>query len=404
MQFSLLLALWAKGSRAMLIGLALSACTGSSNSSGSPGAPSGGGASSGTDNGGEGNARDAGEATGGNGVGDGAGSVGNGVGAGAGSPADDATTTNDLSDAADAMVVEASGPAACTPAMTGSRGLTMQTATVDGGLRTYLMYLPSSLDPSTPAPVLFVFHGSTMTGQQMHDITGFSDLAEREGFAVVFPDGQGAPIYLAPWNVEDPGQTVCGAGQLISAPGDDFAFMDAMKAMIGTYQCIDTPHIFVTGFSMGGYFSHHVGCYRGDVRAIAPHSGGTTAALSDCTTGHVPAIIFHGTMDGTIAPGCDDPNSPAQSGFPPSATLWSEKNGCAATYTTVAETSDAGGAGQCYLYDGCPVDGQVELCTFTGMAHCWAGGSTAGQGALSACPTYPGASELAWAFFKTYAW
>ncbi len=126
----------------------------------------------------------------------------------------------------------------CAPAMTGMRGLTMQTAMVGGMARTYLMYLPPSLDPGTPAPLVFVFHGSTMTGQQMHDITQYANLADRESFAVVFPDGEGAPIYLAPWNVENPGQTVCGSGQLINATGDDFGFMDAMKATVGFLEAI----------------------------------------------------------------------------------------------------------------------------------------------------------------------
>jgi polyhydroxybutyrate depolymerase len=237
----------------------------------------------------------------------------------------------------------------------------------------------------------------------MHDITQYETLADSEGIAVVFPDGEAGPGSIAPWNVENPGQTVCGAGQFATATGDDFGFMDAMKTTVQGYQCLDAAHVFATGFSMGGYFSHHIGCYRGDVRAVGPHSGGTIASLLSCTTGHVPAIIFHGTGDPLIAPGCDDPNSPAQTGFPPSATLWAQKNGCKTTYTTIPENG-SGGTGQCYLYDGCPADGQVELCTFNGMGHCWAGGSTAGQGAFAACPTYASATQLEWAFFKQYAW
>jgi polyhydroxybutyrate depolymerase len=288
--------------------------------------------------------------------------------------------------------------------MAGMRGLTMQKAMVGGLSRTYLMYLPQTLRPATPAPLVYVFHGATMSGQQMYDITQYATLADTEGIAIVFPDGEAGPGSLAPWNVENSGQTVCGAGQFVVATGDDFGFMDAMKATVQGYQCIDAAHVYATGFSMGGYFSHHIGCYRSDVRAVGPHSGGTIASLTSCTTGHKPIIIFHGAGDGLIAPGCDDPNSPAQAGFPAAATLWAQQNGCKSTYATVDEKGSGGGAGQCYLYDGCPADGQVELCTFTGMSHCWAGGSTAGQGAPYACPTYASATQLEWAFFKKYAW
>jgi polyhydroxybutyrate depolymerase len=290
----------------------------------------------------------------------------------------------------------------CNVTATGMRGMTMQTVTVGGTARTYLMYLPDSLSPSTAAPFVYVFHGAGMSGQQIYGITDYAALADKEGVAVVFPDGEGGPGSFTPWNVKNPGQNVCGPGNLVSASGDDFGFMDAMRANVEKYQCVDSAHVFATGFSMGGYFSHHVACYRSDIRAAAPGSGATIPSLDPCTTAHMPIIIFHGTADTLIPPGCDDPNSPAQSGFPSSATLWAKKNGCAATYQTVTEQGD-GGAGQCYVYDGCPADGQVELCTFNGMGHCWAGGTGAG-GPGGSCSGYPSATELEWSFFKKYAW
>jgi polyhydroxybutyrate depolymerase len=278
----------------------------------------------------------------------------------------------------------------------------MQTAKVGSANRTYLMYLPKSLSPTRPAAFVYVFHGHTMSGQEMYDITGYSALADSEGIAVVFPDGEGGPnSELGPWNVGSP---VCGAGEYFLANGDDFGFMDAMKAAVSRYQCLDSAHVFATGFSMGGYMSHHIGCLRDDVRAVAPHSGGTVASLSSCTTGHKPVIIFHGVADSIATDGCDDPNGPPQAGFPPSATLWAQKNGCKTTYTTIMEHASGGGSGQCYVYDGCPADGQVELCTFTGMDHCWAGGIASGQDAIYACPKYPSATQLQWDFFKKYAW
>ncbi|HEY3807682.1 MAG TPA: PHB depolymerase family esterase [Kofleriaceae bacterium] len=284
------------------------------------------------------------------------------------------------------------------------RGLTNRSIVVGGVSRTYLVYLPATADPTAPLPLVFVFHGYTMSGQEMHDMTQYAALADSDGIALAFPDGEGGPDSLEdPWNVENAGQTVCGAGQDVSATGDDFAFVDAMKADIAQDQCIDAAHVFSTGFSMGGYFTEHVGCYRSDIRAIAPHSGGTLADLSSCTTGHTPIILFHGTSDSVIDDACDDPSVTPDTGFTAAATLWAAKNGCATTYTTIAANGSGGGSGQCRLYDGCPADGQVELCTFDGMDHCWAGGATAGA-AGNACPTYANATQLEWDFFKKYAW
>jgi polyhydroxybutyrate depolymerase len=284
------------------------------------------------------------------------------------------------------------------------RGLTHRSLTVAGLKRTYLVYLPQSFDASKPIPFVFVFHGFTMSGLMMYDLTQYAALADSEGIGLAFPDGEAGPDSLgAPWNVVNAGQNVCGVGDFESATGNDFAFLDAMKADVAQDQCLDAPHIFATGFSMGGYFSHHIACFRSDVRAVAPHSGGTLASLSSCTTGHVPIIILHGKSDSVIDDACDDPHVTQDLGFPASATLWAKKNGCQSTYSTIATNGAGGGTGQCYLYDGCPSDGQVELCTFNGMDHCWAGGATKGSGGNS-CPKWANATELEWSFFKKYAW
>jgi polyhydroxybutyrate depolymerase len=309
---------------------------------------------------------------------------------------DDGFASND----ADASSTDGAGAGPC-GSRTGMRSLTMRSLTVLGLNRTYLVYLPASLDPQKPVPFVFVFHGFSMNGQEMYDITQYAALADSEGFGVAFPDGQPG----SPWDIGSASQIVCGAGNNLNARNPvDFRFIDAMKADIALDQCLDPAHLFATGFSMGGYFTHHVACLRSDFRGAAPHSGGTLADLSSCTTGHVPIIIFHGTNDGLIDDGCDDPNATPVSGFPPSATLWAQRNGCQNTYTTVTEDSDAGGTGQCYLYNGCPADGQVELCTFNGMPHAWAGGSATGQAASAAAPSYVSATHLQWSFFKKYAW
>lgn len=277
----------------------------------------------------------------------------------------------------------------------GMRGLTMRSLHVAGLDRTYLVYLPVDLDPTRPLPLVFVHHGYTMSGQNMYDMTGYPALADSEHIALAFPDGQAGPNSLgAPWNV---GSDVCPstAGPPPVATGDDFAFLDAMQADIAQDQCIDTAHIYVTGFSMGGYFSHHAGCMKPGIRAVAPHSGGTHA-LDQCVNQHMPIIIFHGLSDPLIPDGCDDPSGTPPSGVTPSATAWAMKNGCAPTAHAVQVEG-----GTCQIYDGCPADGQVELCTFTGMGHCWAGGSQAPYGCS---PGYASATQLEWDFFKQYAW
>lgn len=287
------------------------------------------------------------------------------------------------------------------------RGKTTRTLTVGGTKRSYIAYLPMALSPTMAVPFVYVFHGAGQTGANLYEITQYSTLADKENIAVVFPDGQGVSSAsgtgsLSPWSVTD-GPALCGLGTLVSNPNAaDFAFVDAIKADMTQDQCLDDKHVFATGFSMGGYFSHHIACDRTDFRAAAPHSGATMADLSTCKTTHVPIIIFHGTGDILIAPGCDDPNSPEQSGFPASATLWAKKNGCQPTYKTISEDVMSN-KGQCYLYDGCPAGGQVELCTFTNLPHAWAGAPTC-PGCIGSGAGFASATQLQWDFFKKYAW
>jgi polyhydroxybutyrate depolymerase len=277
----------------------------------------------------------------------------------------------------------------------GARGLSQREVTIDGGKRTYLVYLPDGA-ATTAMPLVFVFHGYTMSGQKMFDATEYAALADTEKIALVFPDGQGGPDTLgAPWNV---GSDVCrsNTGPPPVAMGDDFAFIDAVKADVSADQCVDRAHVFATGFSMGGYFSHHVGCKRPDFAGAAPHSGGTHD-LAECDTRPVPMIIFHGSSDPVIPAGCDDPNANPVGGMTASALAWATHNGCSATVTTRSVQG-----GSCIHYEGCPAKGQVEMCSFTSMGHCWAGGSASAP--LYTCQNYASATALTWEFWKQYAW
>ena len=297
---------------------------------------------------------------------------------------------------ADAGVdVDVSDPVICAT-RGGARGLSRREITIDGLRRTFWVYLPPEAPATQPLPLVVAFHGYTMSGKSMYDITQYQALADRETIALAFPDGQGGPnSVLSPWNV---GAGVCPTnfGLPPVATGDDFALLDFIKADVALDQCVDRDHVFVTGFSMGGYFTNHAGCMRSDIRAIAPHSGGAHE-LAGCLVSRKPVILFHGSLDPLVPPGCSDPNARPIPNVTPAADAWAEHNGCSTTTTSRME-----GDATCIHYEACPADGQVELCTFEGMGHCWAGG--AASGGIYACPNRGSATELEWRFFKQYAW
>jgi polyhydroxybutyrate depolymerase len=357
-----------------------------------------------------------GSAAGGSGAAAGAISLGGMSGGGQGGAVGSAAGTT--GSAGTAVAVAGSGPTSAGSgseapasgqcgARSGMRGKTDRTVDVGGSKRTVIAYLPQDADPSVPLPFVYVFHGANQSGRILYDMTEYAKLADREKIAVVFPDGQGVSSAtgassLSPWNVSD-GGLLCGLGTLVSNPNAvDFAFMDAIQADVSKDQCLDDQHVYATGFSMGGYFSHHVACMRPGIRAAAPHSGGTLSDLGTCTNSHMPIIIFHGNADPLIDDACDDPLVGAEPGFTASPTLWAMKNGCKTTYQTVP-TDGPSGKGQCLIYDGCPADGQVEACIFSDLGHAWAGApvceSCIGEGA-----GWASATQLEWEFFEKYAW
>jgi polyhydroxybutyrate depolymerase len=231
----------------------------------------------------------------------------------------------------------------------------------------YIVHFPPDLDPNQPVPLVFVAHGFTMSGAVMQSITGFDKIADTDHFVVVYPDGDGG---ATPWNV---GAGSCAPGSVVDAPAaDSFGYLDAMRASVEQDQCIDARRVFVTGFSMGGYFSYNVGCQRGNTfaRAVGPHSGGTYPGA--CPGAPVPIFMMHGDADTFI-----DYRLCGQA----ARDLWLERNHCSKEF----DTKPAMG-GSCDWYKGCDPNGQTVFCSWNGVGHAWA----------------PGAAPAVWSFFKQY--
>jgi len=231
----------------------------------------------------------------------------------------------------------------------------------------YIVHFPAGLDPNTPVPLVYVAHGFTMSGALMQSLTGFDAVADANKFVVVYPDGDGG---ATPWNV---GAGACLPGAIVDAPAaDSFGYLMAIRAEVEANQCINAKQIFITGFSMGGYFSNNVACQLGNtlVRASGPHSGGTYEG--SCPGAPVPMFIMHGDADTFIdytacGKGARD--------------YWLARNKCGTEF----ETKPVMG-GSCDWYKGCDPNGQTVFCSFNGVAHAWAGGAT----------------DAVWSFFKGY--
>lgn len=103
-------------------------------------------------------------------------------------------------------------------------------------------HLPSELPAG--APLVVVLHGCTQTASGYDLGAGWSTLADREGFALLFPEQQRANNANVCFNWFEPGDTQRGKGEALS-------ISQMIEAMIARHG-LDRRRVFITGLSAGG--------------------------------------------------------------------------------------------------------------------------------------------------------
>lgn len=175
--------------------------------------------------------------------------------------------------------------------------------------RSMLVHAPKGYDGATPAPLVFLLHGSGGSGARMLETSRLAEAADQHGFIVAAPDG-GIPVGQGfVWNI--PGvPTIAG-----TVPGpndaDDVAFIKAAIDELVAAGCADETRVYVTGLSGGGRMSSWLGCVAADrIAAIAPVVGlragnpskddPTRPDPGTCTPSRpMPVMAFAGDADTT---------------------------------------------------------------------------------------------------------
>ncbi len=163
---------------------------------------------------------------------------------------------------------------------------------VDGRVRHFEWYEPSTLEPG--APLVLSIHGSGMDGESTRRFTrwGFEELAEREGFVVAYPLG-----FEREWNgCRSPGVTRADREDL-----SDTRFLLEIARVLGERLALDPTRLYAAGISNGGQMAYRLA-------HDAPGRVAAVAALiaqipepenSDCNAprGPVPVLVMNGTAD-----------------------------------------------------------------------------------------------------------
>lgn len=253
-----------------------------------------------------------------------------------------------------------------------------------GQHRTYYLHTPPSYTATHPLPLLVALHGSGMQGKEMAQKTALSELADREGFIVVYPDG-----LKQKWNVSG------------KSPEDNVEFVHALIDQMQQIRSLDAGRVYVVGLSNGGILAQKLACEAPDqIAAIATVAASLPIQFSShCQTQKpISLLMINGTADSVV---------PWQGGEPPNVRVgrnlsippipdvvnfWQQHNGC----PTKAKIEQPSNLVEVTDYQSCQAQSEIMLVALKGAGHVWAGGGY-GQS------PFGDTTQRVWQFFQRHS-
>src|SRR5262249_13324839 len=117
--------------------------------------------------------------------------------------------------------------------------------THDGRKRRYLVHAPPAAAAGRPLPVVLGFHGGGGRAESFRTMSRLSEVADRHGFLVVYPDGTGRWANVLTFNAG----RCCGyaAEQQV----DDVGFVRRLLDELPRLYPVDPRRVYATGMSNG---------------------------------------------------------------------------------------------------------------------------------------------------------
>lgn len=250
-------------------------------------------------------------------------------------------------------------------------------------IRTYSIYLPANIKAG--APVVVYTHGY---GSKTRNRPALNAVAEREGFAVCYPDGSPDSKGKDGWKVGYPTQS--------SMTVDEADFFFCLKNEICNRFNLSKENCFMTGMSNGGDLCYQLAYTApGLFKAYASVAG----LLFECTYLNypqpkpVPFMEIHGDCDTTSRWEGDHANSDGWGQYIPvdlAVTSLAVANLCCTeTHERFDNVSDSTRSIEKIVYGASPFGYDVELYKIEGGGHSWAEKDVETH-------------ELIWRFFSRY--
>lgn len=163
-----------------------------------------------------------------------------------------------------------------------------RTVTLDSkdGPRTALVHRPSGL--ANNSPLVVVLHGAYGTAERTKASLGWDALADRDGFAVAYPNG-----YQKTWNAG----FCCGLAN--SRKVDDVGYLHRLVQYLIAHDGVDPRRVYAVGMSNGAMMAYQWACARpDDLAGIGPVAG---ALVTNCQPApEMTVVAIHGTADRSV--------------------------------------------------------------------------------------------------------
>lgn len=274
--------------------------------------------------------------------------------------------------------------------------------TADGLLRSYIVHIPVGYNAKKTYPLVLVFHGGFGWAENIETHSGISQLADKNGFIAVYPNGIESNTNIRTWNAGD----CCGYSSRKNI--DDVSFVRQLVDSLEKTYSIDKTKLFATGMSNGGMLTSRLACEASDLfTAVAPVAG--TLQISECNPiKKVPILIIHGTEDKNVpfAGGMGEGIATQFNTFVSvmdSLSDWAKRNDCVGNQIveSVPLLAKDGATIDKISYQKC--EASTILYRVNGGGHAWPGSSPSGVLLESASPTQAmNATKVIWDFFSAF--
>lgn len=182
-----------------------------------------------------------------------------------------------------------------TLSLTNSQNLNAQSDAVQS-TRPFTVILPTTYDPTMPAPLIIALHGFAQTGDKFEKYINLAPLTQAQGIIYVHPDGTFDNTGVRFWNATP---ECCNFHK---PKIDDDAYIMAIINSVSQNYSIDQNRIYIIGHSNGGFMANRLACMHSDrIAAVVNIAGGNFSNLNLCKPlAPISMLEIWGTADETF--------------------------------------------------------------------------------------------------------